>query len=679
MESYGDAPKGKTNACVFCGTEQSKLARHMMRKHKHELEVQSAMAFKPNSIERRRAFQALCHKGNFEKNISVIQSGGSITPSRRPPSSQAKDSYIPCSHCLGFFKSKCLWKHVRRCTEQKQRSDVPAQVSGRLLLPQPSVNDSDMKSLICSMRQDRITQLVKADPLIIEFGSRLLAKTGNEENQQRHYVSAKMREVGRLLDELRKKEAVRNSSMAEFLVPDRFEDLVAAVNALCAFDNHVRKFGVPSLALKIGHSLKNMANILLADAIRCKNADDQNSAEQFIKLYDMEWTRCVASRAHATLHEAKWNQPPLLPITKDVQKMQKALSDKMLILRSTMAKGKCSPENFRELAQATLAKIILFNRKRQGEAGKIKISTYNERNKTPLSPELRASLTKSELFLLSSLTRIVTRGKRGRPVPVLLTAEMTESIEILISRRAEVGLGKNSPYIFSNPLSKTGEPLRGSDCVRKFAHASGATHPNTLTSTKLRKHVGTLSQILSLKDNELDMLASFMGHDIRVHREFYRLPEETLQIAKMGKLLMGLNRGITSYAGKTLDEIPYNVDEEASEESTDSDLGDVGTVDSADKKDLGLQRDCQPSPVIDSISLSNKEKPGAKRPWSKEEKAAIQRCFSKNLRTMTVPNKEQCLSARSAESVLRFRPWKEIKYSVYNMIQRKRRKANTIG
>jgi len=28
----------------------------------------------------------------------------------------------------------------------------------------------------------------------------------------------------------------------------------------------------------------------------------------------------------------------------------------------------------------------------------------------------------------------------------------------------------------------------------------------------------------------------FMGHDVRTHREFYRLPEDTIQLAKLSKL-----------------------------------------------------------------------------------------------------------------------------------------------
>ena len=67
-----------------------------------------------------------------------------------------------------------------------------------------------------------------------------------------------MREVGRLLDQLRKNEAIQNYSLADFFVPARFEDVVPGGNCqvLCAFDDHVRQFKVQSLALKIGHILK---------------------------------------------------------------------------------------------------------------------------------------------------------------------------------------------------------------------------------------------------------------------------------------------------------------------------------------------------------------------------------------------------------------------------------------
>ncbi len=65
--------------------------------------------------------------------------------------------------------------------------------------------------------------------------------------------------------------------------------------------------------------------------------------------------------------------------------------------------------------------------------------------------------------------------------------------------------------------------------------------------------------MLNLTDTELDQLADFMGHDIRVHRKFYRLPEGTLQLAKISKVLMALEQGrVSEFNGKNLDEI--NID-----------------------------------------------------------------------------------------------------------------------
>ena len=60
----------------------------------------------------------------------------------------------------------------------------------------------------------------------------------------------------------------------------------------------------------------------------------------------------------------------------------------------------------------------------------------------------------------------------------------------------------------------------------------------------LRKHFATLSQVFDeLSETSQDQLAQFMGHSIRVHRRFYRLPMDVLQRAKVAKVLMAANMG----------------------------------------------------------------------------------------------------------------------------------------
>ncbi|XP_073715809.1 uncharacterized protein [Misgurnus anguillicaudatus] len=84
-----------------------------------------------------------------------------------------------------------------------------------------------------------------------------------------------------------------------------------------------------------------------------------------------------------------------------------------------------------------------------------------------------------------------------------------------------------------------------------------------------------MSQILNLKDNELDQLANFLGHDIRVHRDYYRLPDATIEIAKISKLLLAMEKGtLASFQGKSLSEI--EIEDEIDPELDDEEESDEG-------------------------------------------------------------------------------------------------------
>lgn len=115
-------------------------------------------------------------------------------------------------------------------------------------------------------------------------------------------------------------------------------------------------------------------------------------------------------------------------------------------------------------------------------------------------------------------------------------------------------------FVFARQ-SSTGH-IRCTDILRKFSTECGAKNPETLRSTKLRKHIATISQVANLKENELELLAQFMGHNIKVHRDFYRLPTDCLQTAKVAKLLIAMENGQqTNITGKSLDDIDVDFSE----------------------------------------------------------------------------------------------------------------------
>ncbi|XP_054483191.1 uncharacterized protein LOC129116215 [Anoplopoma fimbria] len=283
------------------------------------------------------------------------------------------------------------------------------------------------------------------------------------------------------------------------------------------------------------------------------------NATEFQEVHNERWNEMISATALRNLNEAKWNVPTLMPFTEDVQRLHQFLSQKQEEYCKELSESP-STKTWIDLAKVCLAQIILFNRRREGEVASMPLSAFLSRDKSDHHQDLDWALSEVEKRLCKHFTRIVIRGKRGRPVPILVTQKMLSALELLVSEREACEVLKENCYMFARPAAKT--HLRGSDCLRAFAVACGAKCPKALTSTRLRKHAATLSTVLNMTDTEMDQLANFLGHDIRVHREFYRLPEKTLQLAKVSKLLMALEQGrLAEFHGQNLDEITIGPDD----------------------------------------------------------------------------------------------------------------------
>lgn len=156
-----------------------------------------------------------------------------------------------------------------------------------------------------------------------------------------------------------------------------------------------------------------------------------------------------------------------------------------------------------------------------------------------------------------------------------MTKEIKDNLDLILEHRKNCHVLQGNPYLFGIPNSSDG-CIPGSDVLIKLSNICGAKSPHLLTSTKLRKHVATVAQIINLKYKDLDQLAKFMDHDIKIHREFYRMPEATVQIAKLGKLFLALDQGnISHLKNKTLDDIDVTIQEDehrASQQEEDDDV-----------------------------------------------------------------------------------------------------------
>lgn len=443
---------------------------------------------------------------------------------------------------------------MKRCQLSKKISLKPGKTRVQALCahaqPVPDSVNASLWKLVNEMHEDQVTAVIRKEKYILKFGEHLYNKHGHDHTKH-EYIRQKMRETGRLIQEGRKIGKLK--TVLDYFLPANFPHVIEAVKSVAGFNDKTHTYKTPSLALKLGHNLKKMASIVECEAMISKDEDARGNVQLFRNICDSKWNECVSAQAIRNLDEAKWNAPQLLPFAEDVRIMHMHLHMQRKKCQTKLEKEP-NKKHWADLAKVTLSEIILFNRRRAGEVSKMPVTSFTLRDTSSIHPDVELALSNLEKKLCKYFKRIEIRGKRGRKVPILLTPEMLTSMEMLMKNRRKCEVPDENIFLFGRPEALT--YFRGSDTIRQIARSCGAKYPEVLSSTRLRKHMATMSKVLNLKDNEMDDLADFLGHDIRVHRQYYRLPESTLQLAKISKVLVAMERGqLFAFQGKNLDEI----------------------------------------------------------------------------------------------------------------------------
>ena len=186
-----------------------------------------------------------------------------------------------------------------------------------------------------------------------------------------------MREIARLLKQLRETDRNLDAELSDFIKPEKFDTVVQAVKTLCSFHDNdgCQEVKIPSLALKLGHSLKKCLNIIRGQALRQKGKNRQEDAENFEKLLESEWSNKISHHSLNTLSARKFNKVDVLPLTKDLEKLRGHLEHAINVSAKALEHYP-NPENWSALAQSTLTRLIMFNKRRGGEASKLLMTSY---------------------------------------------------------------------------------------------------------------------------------------------------------------------------------------------------------------------------------------------------------------------------------------------------------------
>lgn len=518
----------KRHYCLYCRKPNIKISRHLLHQHRTEKEVAAILSLPPKSKTRIQVLDKLRRKGDYSHNICVLQKGtGQIVTCRKPTVKANVEDFLPCNVCFGFYRKSELWRHEKLCHESV---DGPTAHENRVQTAAPALlSHGEQASQSSSDLGHKMNIGVKKDPLICQFGDRLLGKHSSDPSKDGH-VGQKVTQLERFLLAAKSLDP-QVQTLQDVLVPSKFALALKAAQKACCASTSKQRHESPSLASEVGLSLKAVCDIAIGQNVQAGYESAAGSARDFSDLLDAEWDRSVS-------RQDRCNETEMMTLAKDVVKLH-------IMLRSEGEKAKLklldgpNPEAYKTLSKILLSQITLFNGRRQSEVAAMPLQTYMNGTNEVANKDFTQYLSPLEKNFIEGFTKLAMRGEEGEPVLVLLTKEMKESLDFLVAQRsAESCILDSNRFVFAEQNSDS--HLQASSCLRKLAVACEAKRPETVTSTQMRVHVANLSQIMSLNDNEVDQLAKLMGHDITERRESSCLTENPLLLANMSKGLIAM-------------------------------------------------------------------------------------------------------------------------------------------
>lgn len=267
------------------------------------------------SKERKQAISLLRKRAHFEHNQDVLQQGkGTLLVERRDGEDSTAgnaEDYWACPECLGFYHRSGIRRHLSSCNPAKSGTKAIKTFYQAMLKQAPS---DKFCSVLASMCNDPVTGAVKSDSTILKLGKQLYEKY---EYTKEHHVSTKMREVGRVLLKVRETLGKPSLSIREIITEIYFDAVVDATRAICNMIPGQKVKSIPSLALKVGHSMKKLSAIVMNDCIRVRDDSNRKNCKMYQQLHITEWSRRISKYALDALVEKK--KLKALPLTADLQ------------------------------------------------------------------------------------------------------------------------------------------------------------------------------------------------------------------------------------------------------------------------------------------------------------------------------------------------------------------------
>ncbi|KAJ8365031.1 hypothetical protein SKAU_G00138620 [Synaphobranchus kaupii] len=118
---------------------------------------------------------------------------------------------------------------------------------------------------------------------------------------------------------------------------------------------------------------------------------------------------------------------------------------------------------YKKVNETVLAQVIIFNKRREGEASRVTLETYKEASTNPMNEDIYETLTDLEKEMSKLLTRIEVRGKRGRKTDK--NFQIAKISKLLFAMEQDAGTLKEKNLTSLNPAVSAESPTSTSVSV----------------------------------------------------------------------------------------------------------------------------------------------------------------------------------------------------------------------
>jgi len=510
------AYKRIARTCPFCDKSETRLSRHMSTVHQTEPKVKKILCL-PKTL-RRKQLALLRNQGLAKKNLEKE------SPDLEPIKKTDADK-VTCQSCLGVYAKKKFYLHAKICPGAKK-------IRTSLL---PMVGNFDgFTDILNSFHEDDIGEICRTDDIIITVGRILWNKDKtkvDKTDEVRKCVMRDMRTLARLFS----------------LFKERCDELVADASAMFEKGNwnilvdSIESFTsdeAGKIQKKIKHGLKNMlyylllnaANILEGQAMAC---DDQTTRKQYrdFGILLKHHQNIVFADAKYEINKSRQERlrlPDRLPEEDSLSQLR----DHCLKVIKQMS-AQVHGSDYIALRNATCCRITLYNARRGGEASRIQIDQWTNRQKW-FNDEQLNNVRNRELF--EKMQVVYGTGKGNHLISIIIPHDCVEAMNSLVDRdnREASGILATNNFIFARKNSP--HHMIGSDCITTLCRFLDIPSFD-INATKQRARVSTIFAEQDIPEADRDYFFKHMGHSAEVNASTYQRPLPVMAMEKVGTFL----------------------------------------------------------------------------------------------------------------------------------------------